>query len=360
MLPYIKPLPTFISKYKPYYIGEFTRKEEYDDNTNTINGQTINGHTITQSRGPNMVSIIHTLMDIDDLNVLFIGNASSGKTTILYAILREYYGLSKTDSIPETNILFINNLKEQGINYFRNEMKTFCQSHCSIYGKKKIIVIDDLDTVNEQSQQVFRNYIDKYKSNIHFISACSNIQKVIESLQSRLHIINIQPPTLGQIQECMDRIIEIEGIRIDAESCEFLVKKSNRSIRNVINNLEKIYIYGLSTPAPNITLEICKQLCSTISVSQFEEYIKTLQTGGLEKAIRILYDIHDYGYSVIDILEYFFSFVKTTELLTEDEKYQIVPLLCKYITVFHNIHEDCIELALFTNNVYKILSINEP
>jgi DNA polymerase III delta prime subunit len=335
-----KPPSTFISKYKPYYIGEFVRKEDADDN---------------ESKIPNMVSIIRTLMDIDDLNVLFIGNSGSGKTAILYAILREYYGLTKTDTIPETNILFINNLKEQGINYFRNEMKTFCQSHCSIYGKKKVIVIDDLDTVNEQSQQVFRNYIDKYKSNIHFISACSNIQKVIESLQSRLHIINIHPPTLGQIRECMDRIIEIEGIRIDTESCEFLVKKSNRSIRNVMNNLEKIYIYGLSSPNM-ITLDICKQLCSTISVSQFEDYIRTLRTDSLVKAIHILYDIHDYGYSVIDILEYFFSFVKITELITEDEKYQIIPLLCKYITVFHNIHEDCIELALFTNNLSNVLS----
>ena len=343
MLPYNnnKPPPTFISKYKPYYIGEFVRKEDADDN---------------ESKRPNMVSIIRTLMDIDDLNVLFIGNSGSGKTAILYAILREYYGFSKTDTIPETNILFINNLKEQGINYFRNEMKTFCQSHCSIYGKKKVIVIDDLDTVNEQSQQVFRNYIDKYKSNIHFISACSYIQKVIESLQSRLHIINIHPPTLGQIRECMDRIIEIEGIRMDAESCEFLVKKSNRSIRNVMNNLEKIYIYGLSGPGPNtITLDICKQLCSTISVSQFEDYIRTIRSGNITKAIHILYDIHDYGYSVIDILEYFFTFVKMTDLMTEDEKYRVVPLLCKYITVFHNIHEDCIELALFTNNLYGVL-----
>jgi len=345
-----KPTQTFISKYKPYYIGEFAT---FDD---TADASSNPDQDIPSS--PNMVSIIQTLMEIDDLNVLFIGNASSGKTTILYAILREYYGLSKNDTISETNIMFINNLKEQGINYFRNEMKTFCQSHCSIYGKKKVIVIDDLDTVNEQSQQVFRNYIDKYKSNIHFISACSNIQKVIESLQSRLHIINIQPPSLTQIRDTMNRIIEIEGIRIDASSRDFLVKKSNRSIRNLINNLEKIYIYGLRCPpeAPvPITLDISKQLCSTISVSQFEEYIRAIRRDDLVSAIHILYDIHDYGYSVIDILEYFFAFVKTTEILSEDEKYQLIPLLCKYITVFHNIHEDCIELALFTNNVYKVV-----
>jgi DNA polymerase III delta prime subunit len=327
--------PTFIAKYKPYYVGEFMTP---------ANGET---NTLTDTH---MVSVLRTLIDIDDLNILFVGNISSGKTTMLYAILREYFGLLQTDTIPETNILFINNLKEQGINYFRNEMKTFCQSLSSIHGKKKVIVIDDIDTVNEQSQQVFRNYIDKYKTNIHFISACSNIQKVIESIQSRLHIITIRSPSLGQIRDYMNRIIVNEGLQIDEPSREFLLEKSNWSIRNVINNLEKIYIYGLP-----ITRDICEQLCSTISFSQFEEYVYHLRERNIAKAINILYDIHDYGYSVIDILEYLFVFVKITQLLSEHEKYSIIPLLCKYITVFHNIHEDCIELALFTNNVNQVL-----
>jgi len=57
---------------------------------------------------------------------------------------------------------------------------------------------------------------------------------------------------------------------------------------------------------------------------------------------------------VIDILDYFFFFVKHTDLINEKLKYQIIPYLCKYITVFHTIHEDQIELALFTNNVMKL------
>jgi hypothetical protein len=56
----------------------------------------------------------------------------------------------------------------------------------------------------------------------------------------------------------------------------------------------------------------------------------------------------------MDILDNYFLYVKTTDILTEDEKYRIIPLLCKYITVFHNIHEDEIELALFTNNLIDI------
>jgi DNA polymerase III delta prime subunit len=327
-------IQTFISKYKPYYIADFDDEDRPSD-------------------GPSMISILRTLLQIDDLNILFIGNASSGKTTLLYSILREYYGLAGTDSIPETNIMFINNLKEQGINYFRNEMKTFCQSHCSIYGKKKVIVIDDIDTVNEQSQQVFRNYIDKYKSNIHFISACNNVQKVIESLQSRLHIINIVPPSIHTIRKRMDAIIAREKIPLDESAKQFLLDKSNRSIRTVINNLEKIHIFS---GEDTITREVCEKLCSTISFSQFEEYLRHLRRKELAKAVGILYEIHDYGYSVIDILDYFFTFVKNTELLSEEEKYSVIPVLCKYITVFHNVHENCIELALFTNSVCKVIA----
>ncbi len=320
---------TFITKYKPYSIDEF--------------------HT-----DPQLVSVVKTMMELDNLNMLFIGAPSSGKTTIVYSILRDYYGLKRDDNIPETNIMFINNLKEQGINYFRNEMKTFSQSHCSIRGKKKCIVIDDLDMINEQSQQVFRNYIDKYRHNIHFVSTCTNMQKVIESLQSRLHIVNIAIPSAESIIKVMNRIIENEYIVIDDESRAYLLERSNMSIRNVINNLEKIYIYGKP-----VTYEICSRLCSTISFQQFDEYVRVMRAGDYKTGIYILNELNDYGYSVIDILEYFFSVIKTTQLLSEDEKYAIVPIMCKYITVFHKIHEDCLELALFTNNVYQKVFCNE-
>ena len=56
------------------------------------------------------------------------------------------------------------------------------------------------------------------------------------------------------------------------------------------------------------------------------------------------------------IYDNYFLYVKTTALLDEKEKYEIIKLLCKYITIFHNIHEDEIELALFTNNITQLLS----
>lgn len=314
---------TFIAKYKPYYLNEFCMNDKF-------------------------MSVLHTLLEIDDLNILFVGASGSGKTTVLYSLLREYYGFSKTANIPETNILFINNLKEQGINYYRNDMKTFCQSHSSVYGKKKMIVIDDLDTVNEQSQQVFRNYIDKYKHNIHFISVCTNIQKVIESIQSRVHIIQLSSPTTEDVTNIMEYIIEKEGLQISEEAKKYIIMISNNSLRIVLNYLEKIYIYG-----EPMDEEACKLLCSSISFQKFDIYINLLKKGELSNAIQILYSIHDQGYSVIDILDYLYSFIKTTETLSEETKYKIIPYLCKYITIFNKLHENAIELAFFTNNIYE-------
>jgi len=318
-------MQTFISKYKPYYIDDF-----YMDSKTK--------------------SFLRTLLEIDDLNILCVGNSNSGKTSLLYALIRQYYGLSKTTPFPDNNILFINNLKEQGINYYRNEMKTFSQSRTSIYGKKKMIIVDDIDMINQQSQQVFCNYMDKYRNNIVFVSVCSNIQKVIESIQSRIHIIQIQSPDKKELNDIMNRIIAEEKIIIDEPSKQYLLLISNYSVRNLINNLEKIFILG-----EPVSLETCSNICSNISFQQFEKYIQCIRNKDIESAIQKLYSIYDYGYSVIDILDYFFSFTKITSLLNEDEKYKIIPFLCKYITIFHNIHEDAIELALFTNSLYQTI-----
>lgn len=348
-------------------------------------------HTIDDFCADNKLKLVlKTLLAIEDLNILLIGETCCGKTTILNAIIREYYQINtdppsqqstiSNDNLENNNnILYINSLKEQGIGFYRNEMKTFSQSHSTIYGKKKMIIIDDIDTINEQSQHVFRNYIDKYKHNVHFLSVCTNIQKVIESLQSRVHIIRIEPTTKEQLRSLMDKIIREERLYLSAECQEFILKYSNRSIRTMISYLEKIYIYTMdkcggenenggnkneksgvgvlyTPPQQTMTIETCMNLCADIKIHVFEKYVEYVKEKKLAEAIDIMHSIHDYGFSVIDILELFFVFVKETAFLKEEEKYEIVKLLCKYITVFYSVHEDVIELSLFTYAVCKVVS----
>tara|TARA_Y100001958_G_C21230781_1_gene556502 strand:+ start:1246 stop:2196 length:951 start_codon:yes stop_codon:yes gene_type:complete len=312
----------FIYKYQPLFLKDFEIEE-------------------------NLYVLIKSLIKMDSLNILFTGAAGSGKTSLIHAILREYY--EGTDY--NNNILAINNLKEQGITYYRTDVKTFCQTASTIPGKKKFIILDDINIVNDQSQQVFRNCIDKYSHNVHFIASCTNTQKVIDSLQSRMSIIKIKALTDINLLKISKKICKIENIVITNEAEQFILSICNNSVRILINYLEKLKLLS-----KEVTLDIATSVCTNITFLDFVTYTKLCQDNNISEAVTLLYRLFDKGYSVMDILDNYFIFVKNTPLLTEEQKYKIINYISKYITVFHNIHEDEIELALFTNNVIDIFS----
>ena len=312
----------------------------------------------------NMRMLNKTLLNMDSLNILLVGDSGSGKTSLIQALIREYYMplggnmplgggnaiQQRIDINNNENILYINSLKEQGITYYRTEVKTFCQTTTSIPGKKKMIVLDDIDNINDQSQQVFRNCIDKYSHNVHFIASCSNTQKVIDEMQSRMTIIKVKPLSQENLKNILKKISTQEKIKLTKEAEDFILSISNHSARILINYLEKCKLLNTE-----ITEELASSVCTNISFNDFSTYTELCKhKKNVKDATLLLYGLFDKGYSVMDILDNYFLYVKTTDILSEDEKYRIIPLLCKYITVFHNIHEDEIELALFTNNLINI------
>tara|TARA_B100000902_G_scaffold255966_1_gene242367 strand:- start:704 stop:1654 length:951 start_codon:yes stop_codon:yes gene_type:complete len=311
----------FLKKYQPQKFGDFIIDTDY-------------------------VKLLRTMVNMDNLNILLIGNNGSGKTSLIEATIREYYNL---DDIPKRNVLVINNLKDQGIQYYRNEVKIFSQTRSNIPLKKKIIVIDDIDLINEQSQQVFRNCIDKYSHNIHFLASCTNIQKVIDALQSRCSIIKIKPFKKEYLNKIFNKIKKKEGIVIDKKAQDLILNISNNSVRQIINYLEKFKLLNM-----NIGTKKVKEICTNISFYEFEHYTDFwLREKNLDKAVQKIFDIYNKGYSVMDILDNYFIFIKITDTIEQKTKYKIIKIICEYISIFHTIHENEIELVLFTNKLIK-------
>jgi DNA polymerase III delta prime subunit len=316
---------SFLKKYQPQFFSEFEIDQEY-------------------------INILKTLINIDNLNILIIGDIGSGKTSLLLAIIKEYYSTVKNKQLINENIMHINNLKEQGIQYYRNEVKIFCQTKSSIQNKKKIIMIDDFDYINEQSQQVFRNCIDKYSNNVHFITSCKNTQKIIDSIQSRVTILKLKPLSNKYLKNILNKIKDKENIILENELEEFILNISNYSIRQLINYMEKFKILDIPINKMNIN-EICTNLCYTL----FEKYTNVIIFDkNLQEATSIIYNIYNEGYSVMDILDRYFLFIKNTKIINEETKYKIIKIICEYISHFHTIHEEPIELVLFTNSILKL------
>ena len=71
---------TFINKYKPYFLDDFYMNE-------------------------NLYDTIKSFLDLDYMQILFVGNPCSGKTSLLNTLIREYYNLDKNSNFPENNII---------------------------------------------------------------------------------------------------------------------------------------------------------------------------------------------------------------------------------------------------------------
>ena len=178
------------------------------------------------------------------------------------------------------------------------------------------------------------------------------------------------------------RIVRQEGLdkRMAEEEkepiCNYIISLSNGSLRELVNIMEKVIVYfgnfatgelahslGLAsknvevdgTTQVDITVEECKSLFLTRIYQSFHEYVVQLREGKLQEAIATIYSVVANGYSIVDIFDYFFLFLKSSDFFSETEKYEITKVLCKYITIIHNVHEETIEMVLFTNRIYPLL-----
>tara|TARA_B100000925_G_C21953275_1_gene449977 strand:- start:812 stop:1264 length:453 start_codon:yes stop_codon:yes gene_type:complete len=150
----------------------------------------------------------------------------------------------------------------------------------------------------------------------------------------------------------MKRICKIENISITNEAEEFIISISSNSVRTMVNYLEKFKLLEC-----NIDINSAINVCTNISFKDFETYTDLCKNKkDYINSIEILYNLIEKGYSVMDILDNYFMFVKVTKQLNDDEKYKVFQFICKYITIFYDIHEDEIELALFTNNLISIFN----
>ena len=159
--------------------------------------------------------LIKRLIQMDRLNIIIVGKECSGKTTLINSIIKEYY--SKQTHISKF-ILRINVLKEQGINYYKTDVKTFCQTNLQLGNNvKKIIILDDFCSIPEEGQMYFKYLMEKY-THVHFIASTNHLHKITKPILSYFIPINIPILNKFDISNIMfpETIDEVEPIKIGA------------------------------------------------------------------------------------------------------------------------------------------------
>lgn len=304
----------------------------------------LNDHTFNTGA----TAIIQTLIDRDDVNVVFVGGAESGKTTMLNNTIREYYGPNQPYS---NNVLHVHSLKEQGTNFCRNDLRNFCQVKSTIKGKKKFVRIDNIDLISETNQNIYRSLLDAYRGNVCIVCTCTHLTKVVDPIQSRLHLVSLDRPCNADIHAAMDAIIRGEGLVMHEKARHRLVELSRRSVSRMANLLEKIVLSEKPLTAANVG-----RFCESISSLELRRYIHMCEAGEFQPAVECILAIHADGYSLIDIYDDMYHFAKTHAFRSVDDKYKVIILISEYTCHFYEYHEHPIELVLFTANMRAILA----
>ena len=320
----IEKSASFIDKYKPTTLEETFYNEHFKD-------------------------VIYSLIEMNDLNILLKGDVCSGKTTLTDCIINKYYtGINKKDI--HDDIYVFTCLNEQGINGFRRILKEFCQTKGNQQNKKKTIILDDIDTLTDLNQQIIRSNIDKYSGSINFIASCTNLNKVIDTLQSRFNILKIPTITKNELLYVYNNICKRENITLTKCSKDFVIKMCDHSTNVLVNNLEKLSLFSDDV----IELDDVKHICCQVSYNYYTEYIDYIKLGDKMKAFEIFNELYETGYSFIDILENFIGFIKHSDTINDTNKFSILKLICKYINILYTISNEYLEMLFFTNEIKEV------
>lgn len=293
--------------------------------------------------------LINYFIKKQNINFLVVGNMCSGKTCFINILINEYFENDK--ELKKNNLLYISSFKDNGINFFRNEIKIFCQSN-KLSIKKKIIVIDDLENINDQCQHILLGLLNNFKNKINVVITVNNYQKILDGFLSHLYIINLEYPDYEYLLNFTKNIISKEKIKIDYDLIDKIIINSNNSIKNILNILEKFILYDNEINKDNIN-----DFLYFISDNIFYSFTKNCSNNNKEKAISELTNIYNGGYSLIDIYELYSTYIKNTYDFDDEIKFKIIDVLLSFIMKYHDINESVIDLYFFTNKLIEAVKL---
>lgn len=166
-------------------------------------------------------------------NLLLVGGAGSGKTTIARAICKEL----------DLDFLFINASRDNGISEVRTRIADYAPS-LSFEGKRKVIILDEADNLTADAQLALRASIEEFSKNCSFILTCNFKNKIIEPIHSRCSVKDFRiskeekQELIGQMYKRIVQILEVEKIKYDSKVLAGIVVKYYPDFRRTLNELQ--------------------------------------------------------------------------------------------------------------------------
>ena len=164
-------------------------------------------------------------------------------------------------------VLELNASDDRGIDVVREQIKTFAStkqifSSVSKGGDGadslagfKLIILDEADAMTNAAQMALRRIMERYTANTRFCVIANYTHKLAPALLSRCTRFRFSPLKEKDIRVLVDKVIENEGVQIEEEAVESLVKLSKGDMRRALNVLQACHASSKPWP-PNLVFRL--------------------------------------------------------------------------------------------------------
>jgi DNA polymerase III delta prime subunit len=167
-------------------------------------------------------------------NLLLVSRSpGTGKSSLAKIIINELQAES----------MILNASDDNGIEVIRDRIKNYARS-LGFTGKRKVIVLDEVDAVTKPAQMALRAMMEEYASNVMFILTCNFETKLIEPIISRCVKIDFSKPNKQQAVLYLTKICGEEKIEWEEGTLVELLNTYYPSLRDCVNFLQDLKTSG--------------------------------------------------------------------------------------------------------------------
>lgn len=224
-------------------------------------------------------------------NVTLIGPPGVGKTTAAIAMCEE----------TNSDYIIINASSDNGIDVIRNQVTTFGSALSMFSERRKMIIMDEADSLSPMAQRALRGVIEELIVNCGFIFTGNFANKMLDAIDSRAPMIDftLQKGERGELfGEMCERLIGImrdDGIEFDEDQVPLLVKSYFPDFRKTLNQAQRAIRKNVFRLALGnaVSEEAIKQLFKFLKAGDFgkmRKWVVDQQSSDGSAMRRMLYD----------------------------------------------------------------------